>query len=218
MGTMFNMIRMMSQSSMSSHRVDNIVQEFDEKCIRSCVIGISSMMGSSINHNIAHSALLLSEKKANDLERKGGTGILIEYGNYTPNLNEVEKHCVKDGYIIYRYGEQGGLRYYVHYFDEFKKKFCDIGYLCLDVSEENQITFSAFIDKIAPKYENNWIQKNYSLFTLNSQSFVSHVLDILKPRFNYMCFTKGPSAPNVRNYESIIPNKILKTLQKYMEN
>ena len=218
MGTMFNMIRMMSQSSMSSHRVDNIVQEFDEKCIRSCVIGISSIMGSSINHNIAHSALLLSEKKANDLERKGGTGILIEYGNYTPNLNEVEKHCVKDGYIIYRYGEQGGLKYYVHYFDEFKKKFCDIGYLCLDVSEENQITFSAFIDKIAPKYENNWIQKNYSLFTLNSQSFVSHVLDILKPRFNYMCFTKGPSAPNVRNYESIIPNKILKTLQKYMEN
>ena len=204
-----------SGSSNSAAKIDNIIKEFDEKCIHSCVIGISSIRGSSINHNIAHSALLLSEKKANDLERKGGTGILIEYGDYTPNLNEDEKNYVKNGYVIYRYGEQGGLRYYVHYFDEFKTKFCDIGYLCLDVSKENQITFSHLIDKIAPKYENNWIQKNHSLFTLNSQSFASHVLDILKPRFNYIYFTKGPSAPNDRNYESIIPNKII---TKFLKN
>ena len=209
-----------SGSSNSAAKVDNIIKEFDEKCIHSCVIGISSIRGSSINHNIAHSALLLSEKKANDLERKGGTGILIEYGDYTPNLNEDEKNYVKNGYVIYRYGEQGGLRYYVHYFDEFKTTFCDIGYLCLDVSEENQITFSAFIDKIAPKYENNWIQKNYNAVgilnkTLNCQTFTSFVLDFLRPSYDNRYITKGPSAPNEGNNESIIPNAILNILKKY---
>ena len=149
-------------------------------------------------------------KKANDLERKGGTGILIEYGDYTPNLNEDEKNYVKNGYVIYRYGEQGGLRYYVHYFDEFKTTFCDIGYLCLDVSKENQITFSALIDKIAPKYENNWIQKNYNAVgilnkTLNCQTFTSFVLDFLRPSYDNRYITKGPSAPNEGNNESIIP-------------
>ena len=90
----------------------------------------------------------------------------------------------------------------------------------MDVSKDNQITFSALIDKIAPKYENNWIQKNYNAVgilnkTLNCQTFTSFVLDFLRPSYDNRYITKGPSAPNEGNNESIIPNAILNILKKY---
>ena len=94
--TFFGISKSISSVSGSAAKVNDIVSQINQKSIRSCVIGASSITGYSINHNIVHTALLLSEKKANTLERKGGTGILIEYGDYSQDIDEQEKNYVKN--------------------------------------------------------------------------------------------------------------------------
>ena len=49
------------------------------------------------------------------------TGILIEYGDYSPDMNKTEKNYVDKGLVIYRYDDKGGLRYYVKKYGEFIK-------------------------------------------------------------------------------------------------
>ncbi len=212
--TFFGISKSISSVSGSAAKVNDIVSQINQKSIRSCVIGASSITGYSINHNIVHTALLLSEKKASPLERKGGTGILIEYGDYSQDTDEQEKNYVKNGYVIYRYEEQGGLRYYVHYFNEFKKNFCNIGYTCLDIDTANQISFSDFLVKIAPIPGNKWTKSNYSKFTLNCQDFTAQAIDILKPKFKFCYINLGHDAKEISK-EKAIPSKVLKTLEKY---
>ena len=74
-------------------KIADLVKEFDKASIRSCVIGISKIDGYNISHNCVHIALLLSDKKSKEFVKKGGgKGILIEYGNYSPNVNDVKKN------------------------------------------------------------------------------------------------------------------------------
>ena len=212
-----------SNSSNSAIKIGDLVKEFDKTSIRSCVIGISKIDGYNISHNCVHIALLLSDKKSKEFVKKGGgKGILIEYGNYSPNVNDDEKNYVNNGYVIYRYGEKGGLRYYAHYFNKFIDEFSDIGYIPLDIDKHNSISFSYLLDKIAPKNENKWIKRNYNSIgifkqTLNCQTFISHALDTMKPRYDPRFISKGKKTvfETDKDKESIIPIDVLKILKKY---
>ena len=112
-------------------------------------------------------------------------GIIIEYGDYGPNKSNIEKEYVKNGLVIYRYGDKGGLRYYVKKYKDFIKEFGDIGYVDLNIDENNQQSFSHFIDKIAKIEDNKWIQYKYSAsFNFHCQTFTIEALKELKPYFN----------------------------------
>ena len=125
-----------------------------------------------------------------------GSGIVIEYGDYSPTMSEGEKEAVKNGTVIYRYGDKGGLRYYAIDYKEYVKIFGDICYVSMDIESNNQMTFQSFLDKIAPTTENIWIQEKYNIDILkefienekdynhNCQSFASKVLNMLRPSFN----------------------------------
>lgn len=218
-----------SSSSSGATKVENLVKKFDKTSIYSCVIGISKISLNNINNNFCHTALFLSNMKASKLEKEKNIieGIIIEYGNYPPDdqkEKEKEDNFVKDGYVIYRYGIQGGLRYYVNDFQEFKKIFSNIGYICLDIHKDNQISFSFLLDKIAPKSENKWIKKNYkiSLFgkNLNCQTFTSHSLEIMRPKYDPRYISKGKEkvSETDKDNESIVPYEVLITLKKFEED
>ena len=211
-----------SNSSNSAIKIGDLVKEFDKTSIRSCVIGISKIAGYTYTRQCVHTALLLSDKKSKTFEKERGKGILIEYGNYSPNVNDDEKKYVKEGYVIYRYGEKGGLRYYAHYFNKFIDEFSDIGYIPLDIDKHNSISFSYLLDKIAPKNENKWIQRNYNSVgilkqTLNCQTFTAHALDIIKPRYDSRLISKGKETVCEfdKDNESIVPIDVLNILKKY---
>jgi len=218
-----------SSSSSSATKVEKLIKKFDKTSVRSCVIGISKISLNDINNNFCHTALLLSDLRASKLEKEKNSvqGILIEYGNYPPDEEkdkEKEEGFIKDGYVIYRYGTEGGLRYYVNDFKEFKKTFSDIGYICLDICQDNQISFSFLLNKIAPDSEKKWIKAKYkiSLFgqNWNCQTFVSHCLDIMKPAYDSRFISKGKEKvfKTEEDNESIVPYIVLNTLKKYEQD
>lgn len=207
-------------STSSANPVNDLITKFDQTCIYSCVVGISSI-GKVLGKDISHTALLLSNKKSRELRKTGGLGILIEYGDYEPSMCEEEKKNEKKGYVIYRYGDKGGLRYYSKNYKEFIKDFGDIGYINLDLNEENQNTFSFLIEKFAPENENRWIKNNYNaigIFSnpINCQIFVAHALEILRPEYDDRYIEKGVKTSNEVEIESesIVPIPILNVLKK----
>ena len=103
----------------------------------------------------------------------------------------------------------------------------DVGYIPLDITKINQISFSFLLDKIAPKDENNWIQKNYNSIgifgqTLNCQTFTAHALDIMKPEYDPRFISKGKETVSEfdkdKDKESIVPIDVLKILKKYEDD
>ena len=90
--------------------VPDLIKSWDNKPIVSCVLGISKK-GMTTNlsfHCIRHAALFLMKKEIyyadDESEMNERTGILIEYGDYSPDMNENEKSDTKNGYVIYPYG------------------------------------------------------------------------------------------------------------------
>ena len=144
-------------SASSANSVVNLIEQWENKPIASCVLGISKIgISSNFSSKIVHSALLLLQKKIDydeddDEVILNETGIIIEYGDYNPNKYDIEKEYVKKGLVIYRYDEKGGLRYYVKKYKDFIKEFGGIGYVDLNIDENNQQSLSHFIDKIAKK-------------------------------------------------------------------
>ena len=212
-----------SSCSSSATKIGNLIKTFDNTSIFSCVIGCSKLKY-YLNHNMVHTAILLCNKKANLLDKKTyekTEGILLEYGYYPPDKaedREKEENNINNGLVIYRYGEKGGLRFYVNSIKDYKKIFCDVGYICLDIKNENQISFSSLIEKIAPISENKWIKANYKASFINNfncHTFTSHVVDILKPLYDSRLITKGKEVSAEGDKESIIPDTVLNTLRKY---
>ena len=208
--------------------IGDLISKLNNLPISSLIIGISSLKYQSLSPNITHIVLLLTTEKRMDIlmrKCKVTEGIVIEYGNYPldePQAKKKEEENIKNGLVIYRYGEKGGLRYYTNTIDYFLNNFCDIGYIILNISKENQYTFPNLIDKLAPLSENKWIKENYKAVGLikksqNSHDFVCHVIDILKPGYDAAFVMKGQLSKSLNgdNIESIIPNSILKTLKKY---
>ena len=178
-------------SSSSATPVANLIEQWENKPIASCVLGISKInMASSLNSNVSHSALLLLQKEIDydqddEDEIKKENGILIEYGDYKPSMDKTENIYTQKGYVIYRYGDKGGLRYYVKKYGEFIKEFGDIGYIDLNIDVDNQQSFNHLINKIAKLDENKWIQAKYSSFNdFNCQTFSIYALKEIKPYFN----------------------------------
>ena len=142
----------------------------------------------NINNNLYHSALLLlpiviDYTQNNDEEIKNESGIIIEYGDFNPNMTETEKKYTEKRYVNYCYGDKGGLRYYKNNYGEFIKEFGDIGFIDLNIDVIYQQTFDYFINKIAPLEDNKWIKANYSINNFNSHNFVIEVLKEIKPYF-----------------------------------
>lgn len=178
--------------SSSATSVSNILQQWGNSPIASCVLGISSIgMKSKLSYNLAHSALLLLQKEidyeVDEEEMQNEKGIIIEYGDYSPKMSKDELICVEKGFVKYHYNDKGGLRYYVINYRDFIKNFGEIGYIDLNIEVENQKTFNSFIEKIANLEDNRWIQANYSVGFLNNfncQTFALEALRELKPYFN----------------------------------
>ena len=105
-----------NSSSNSSTCVKDITKKWETNCVASCVLGISKIgMASNLSYDYAHAALLLLNKQIDydgDCKYEKDMGILIEYGDYSPDMNNKEKNFVNEGYVVYHYGNEGGLRYY----------------------------------------------------------------------------------------------------------
>ena len=215
------------QQAVQGTSVKDLIESWENKPITSCVIGISKIgFTSKLSVNISHAAILLLNKEIDyvyndDKEFQERKGILIEYGDYNPNMSEGEKKFVEKGYVIYPYGEKGGLRYYVKQYGGFIKEFGDIGYIDLNIEKNNQQRFESFLNKIAKLEDNKWIQSNYSNgFTnnFNSQNFVIEALKELKPYFNMG--NVYPNNPNLfgkspKQKLDFIPSNIKTELMNY---
>lgn len=180
-----------SKSSTSSATpVANVIKAWGNSTISSCVLGISKIgRASIISNNIAHAALLLLKEQISIEEEESDilnrTGILIEYGDYSPDMCPTEKDYADKGLVIYHYDKKGGLRYYAKEYDKFSETFGDRGYIDLNIDSYNQMTFDYFINKIAKKENCKWIKEKYSVgfYNFNCQNFVIEALKELKPHF-----------------------------------
>ena len=178
-------------SNSSATPVTNLIEQWENKSIASCVLGISKInMASNLNSKVSHSSLLLLQKEIDydqddEEEFKNETGIIIEYGDYSPDMNKTEKEYTRQELVKYHYGAQGGLRYYCKKYGEFIKEFGDIGYIDLNIDADNQQSFNHFINEITKSEDKKWIKAKYSSFNnFNCQTFSIHALKIIKPYFN----------------------------------
>ena len=210
-----------SSSSSAVTKVGELIEEFNKTTIKSFIIGISQLKYHSLSKNCAHTALFLSNKKKGKSDKKT-EGIIIEYGIYPPDEEKAKKEeedYIKNEHVIYRYGDkEGGIRYYTNTNEEFLDKFCDVGYIILNLKEE--MSFSYFIDQIAPIYEKKWIKNNYKFSSFNCQTFTSHCIDTMKPEYDDTFISKGKNSQSISDCkkESIVPDNVLKTLKKYEDN
>lgn len=213
-----------SSSSSSSSTVSSKINELNKKKIVSCALGISKIKGYAINGNFVHAALLLIDTDCGKGQR--GDGILIEYGNYCPKMDENEFKKVQNKDVIYRYDEKGGLRYYVINYDNFVKEFGDLCYVDMDIDNNRRVTFQYFIDTIAPKTEYKWIKNRYNVNPLEGflgkgnhhcQIFSAEALKILKPSFRPKDIAIVGAQPPTNKID-ILPGCIKKVLLKYLNN
>ena len=208
-------------------RVKDVIEKWENKSIESCVLGISKNHNRSYKlHEYSHhsSLLLLNEPIDYDLfeeeyinEKKG---ILIEYGNFSPDMSDEEKFNTDKGLTIYRYGEKGGLRYSAKKYGEFVGQYADIGYIDLNIEKENQKTFEQFINNIAKIEDNKWIKANYSN-NFNSHTFIVDALKELKPYFKFLDINPHDiilaSKKNANKKLDFIPYLIKNELMNYFK-
>ena len=198
-------------SSSSSAPVSDIISQWKNSCIQSCVLGISKIgMTSNLSTKISHAAILLLNKEIDYDEDDDNiiletNGILIEYG-----------------LVVYHYGEKGGLRYYIKKYGNFIEEFGDIGYIDLNIHSDNQISFDTFLDKIAKLEDNKWTLNNYSAYwNFNCQNFAIEALHELNPHF--VIGNIYPKDPNLAAKKSkkkldFVPSNIKEELLKLYKN
>jgi len=204
-------------STSSSIPAADLVAKLNKNLICSCVVGVCSIKFSSLNKNIAHSALLLLPVDCDNNE--GELGILIEYGDYNKNMGESEEKYVNDELVIYNDENEGGLRYYIKIYEEFRKEFGDIGIIELDLDEDKHITFDYFMEQVN-RNKSKWIQKNYSSINNNCQDFVVEALKILEPKFTFNNVKPWNESKNMPKKERIkfVPEKIMSVLEDLKKN
>ena len=208
-----------NSSTSSAFAVGDVVNKMNQQSIKSCIIGISTInILSGRLSDMSHSALLLLDIESEYI-KENSTGILIEYGDYCPEMSQTEKEYVRQKYVKYRYdGDKGGLRYYVNTYKDFKKKFSDIGYIELDIDEKDQMTFDNFIEKIAPNYSEDWIKCKYATYSHNCQDFVVEALKVLNPLYSTKDVfpIKDPKLLETKEKKvSFIPSRIISELEKH---
>ena len=208
-----------SIDSSNATSVSDIIEQWKKNIIASFCLGISKInFASKLSYEISHSAILLFQKEIDFDCDEEELGILIEYGDYSPNMSKEERENAKDGKVIYHYGDKGGLRYYVKTYGEFINEYADLGYVELNIDPENQQTFEHFISKIAKKEDNKWIIEKYSnIHDFNCQTFSAEVIKVLKPYFQ--SFNIYPKDKDLfRRYKKrmeFIPSKIRNELMNF---
>jgi hypothetical protein len=207
-----------SKSSVSSATsVSKIIDKLNLKTIASCIIGISKINFLSGNlKDVSHSALLLLDTQS-EADNEEDEGILIEYGDYSPNMSEKEKEYVQKGKVKYRYGDKGGLRYYAKKFQDFLNEFANLGHIELDIDTTDQKTFDTFIVDISPENQENWTQSKYAAFSHNCQTFVVEAIKNLNPKFQRNCvYPKDQKLMGKKSKKvSFIPSQIMDELKKH---
>ena len=182
----------------------------NKSAISSCIFGISKI-------NTSHMAFLLLPKKIDyeDMGIEDEYGILIEYGDYSPDMCDDERKKVLEGLVIYRYRYNGGLRYYLKKYGEFVNEFGN--FIDLSIKPENKILFIHFIDKIAKIEDNKWIKQKYSYDF--SHTFIIESLKALQPYFSRMnIYTVDPILSNKKNARAalgFLPQNLVDELMKY---
>ena len=207
-----------SFSSSNTTSVSDIIEKWKTNIIASFCLGISKInFASKLSYEISHSAILLFQKEIDFDCDEEELGILIEYGDYSPNMSKEESESVKKGRVIYHYGDKGGLRYYVKTYGEFIKEFIDIGYVDLNIEPEKQQTFEHFISKVAKKKDNKWIKEKYSSYDFNCQTFSAEFIKVLKQYF-YWSNIYPTDKDLFRRYKKrmeFIPSKIRNELMNF---
>ena len=85
--------------SSSNTKVEVLVSQLNKESIRSISIGVNEIRGNILYNDLTHTSLFLSKNKAKDLDNRIGNGILIEYGYFSPNINDTEKNYAKHARI-----------------------------------------------------------------------------------------------------------------------
>ena len=212
-----------SSSSSSGATTDNLIEQLNKTKIVSCVLAMSKIQWNKISKDFAHAALLLIDTDSEIDDDARGNGILIEYGDYSPDMSEEEKKSVEEKRVYYRYGNKGGLRYYAFNYKEYLKIFGDICYVSMDIESNNQITFQYFLDKVAPPDENNWIKEKYKVIgglmgiaggNHNCQVFAAKALDLIKPTFILKMIIVTEKDRKTKKKIDIFPQQIKEILSK----
>lgn len=215
-----------SKSSTSSATpVASVIKSWGNSTISSCVLGISKIgRASMISNNIAHAALLLLKEQISIEEEEDDilnrTGILIEYGDYSPDMCPTEQNYTDKGLVIYHYDNKGGLRYYAKEYDKFTEIFGDKGYIDFNIDSYNQKTFDFFINKIAKKEYYKWIKEKYSVgfYNFNCQNFVIEALKELQPYFGLGdVYPKDSTLASKKSKKKLdfIPSNIKEEIMRY---
>ena len=101
----------------------------------------------------------------------------------------------------------------------------------MDIEPERRMTFNDFIDKIAPKSENYWIQEKYKVNYLselipeskdsnfNCQTFAYQALNLLKPTFNpdKIVVTDELRKDQIKNKIDAFPTYMAEALNKLLK-
>lgn len=183
-----------SSSGSSSNSTKDLIERLNNRNIISCAIGLSKIKGNFISREFCHASLFLYDQNSeDDLEVQEVEGILVEYGDYYPDMSKEESNKVKDKEVIYHYNEKGGLRYYGCNKEHFIKEFSDIGYIDMSIQETRRKSFKYFMEQIAPTTKDTWTRAKYKVNITNGfigkanhhcQIFVAEALKILKPNFS----------------------------------
>ena len=74
----------------STPKVSQLIEKFNRTKIAFCILSLSKTNYFKFN-NILHSTLLLIDTNQEFSDEERGYGILIEYGDYSPDMTEEEK-------------------------------------------------------------------------------------------------------------------------------
>ena len=209
---MFSFFSNFSFFSRSSN-ISNLIEKLNKNNIISCCLGMSKInFASNLVNSYAHPALLLLSTSSEYADQDRGEGILIEYGEYSPDMSKEETKKYDNKEVLYRYDKEGGLRYYGMEYKKFVEEFGSIGYISMDIDEMYQKTFENFIDLCAPTNERKWIKSKYSAINYNCQNFAAEALEILRPKFVPGMIQKGLYGKEFKKKIDIFPNIIKNVL------
>lgn len=218
-----------SSSGSSSNSIKDLVERLNNTKIISCAVGLSKIKGNSLSRDFCHASLLLYDQNADDdIAIEKIDGILIEYGDYYPNMSEEEKKKVYNKQVIYHYNDKGGLRYYGCNMNHFIEEFSDIGYISMAIKEDRRKTFTYFLEEIAPITDNTWTREKYKVNITNGfigkanhhcQIFVAEALKILRPSYKIKDINLIDNSYLAKGKKTdILPTSIKIVLEKLKEN
>ena len=85
--------------------------------------------------------------------------------------------------------------------------------MALEIKSYNQVSFSYFLEKIAPEYGRDWVKEKYKLNDYNCRTFVAKAIEEIKPVYDKRLIQKGDKTiGEARTKEEYIPKEIVASL------